>query len=88
MRTKKRGVLMTALLCAHCSLAILVPLVGIILSVAGAYLGLPLTWVVPPIVISGAFLWLIWPHLRGSWARLNAAEPADGRAPPVDVEVP
>lgn len=71
LRGKKRSVLMMGVLCAHCSLTLLVPLLALGLTVAGAYFGLPLVWIAPPIFIGGAFLWLTWPSLRHSWAKLR-----------------
>lgn len=76
-RGKKRSVFMMALLCAHCSLTLLVPILALGLTVGGAYLGLPLTWIVPPFLIGGAFLFLIWPSIQGSWAKL--------RQPAIDI---
>lgn len=77
------------LLCAgHCSLALLIPLFALTLSVAGAYFGLPLTWVVPPILISGLFLWLIWPNVQGKWERLQLEvhAPTSPVAIPAEIE--
>lgn len=71
VRGKKRSVFMMGLLCAHCTLTLLVPIIALALTVGGAYLGLPLTWIAPPFFIGGVFLWLIWPSARQSWAKLR-----------------
>lgn len=73
---KKRSVFMMGLLCAHCTLTLLVPLIVLVLGIGGAYLGLPLTWIVPPFFLAGAFVWLIWPSARHSWAKLREGRPA------------
>lgn len=71
-RDTKRSVLVMTLLCgAHCSLALLVPLLAIALTAAGAYLKLPLIWIAPPVAIAAAFLYLIWPSIQSSWAKLR-----------------
>lgn len=68
---KKRSVVVALLCAGHCSLALLLPLLAVGLTAAGAYLGLPLIWIVPPILISSAFLYVIWPGTREAWLELR-----------------
>ena len=75
-RGRKRSVLTLTLLCAHCSLTLLVPVLALVLTLSGAYLGLPLVWVMPPFLLAGAFLFLIWPGIKDSWARLRSRSPS------------
>lgn len=50
-----------ALLCAHCSLGVLLAIAGVA-GVAGWWSGASVrAWVLPPTFLLGAFAWLVWP---------------------------
>lgn len=63
-----------ALLCAHCSLGVLAAVAAAAFGALGWATGqLVLTWVAPPLLILGAFVWLV------RTPRDSCPVPTDGR---------
>lgn len=62
-----------ALLCAHCSLSILLAGLAIVGGGSAAILGVDLNYVWPPVLILGGFAWYLWSGRRAA-ARDDACE--------------
>ena len=57
-----------ALLCAHCSLSVLLAAVALVGGGSAVVAGVDLNYVWPPVLILGAFAWYLWSGRRASAA--------------------
>lgn len=55
-----------AILCAHCSLSLLIALVALAGGGSALVLGVDLNYVWPPVLILGGFAWYVWSGRRAA----------------------
>lgn len=64
-----------ALLCAHCSLTVVIAVAGVFFASLPTLFGIPLNWIAPPFFILGLFALWLWNGRRASERPKEAAQP-------------
>ena len=66
-----------ALLCAHCSLTLVLPLLALVTGGGSlVLLGVDLNYVWPPVLVLGLFTWYVWSGRRAAAADAACEVPA------------